>query len=135
MRMRAISVVIAIVCGSITMTATAASAEPPLFVSVFIDTAGPRGGIAVVGDSVMLGSAYEAPLVPGWGPSVARMLADRGWGPVRMAAGVGFQAGKMVGGNPGANMSLSLTGQRATGFVPLVVVVSVARSDVIACSG
>ena len=72
----------------------------PNFVSVFIDTPGPRGSIAVVGDSVMLGSAYEPPLVPGWGPSLARMLADRGWGPVHMAAGVGFQAGKMVPGQP-----------------------------------
>src|SRR3954454_2264530 len=135
MRMRAISVVIAIVCGSIPMTVTAASAEPPLFVSVFIDTPGPRGGIAVVGDSVMLGAAYEAPLVAGWGPSLARMLADRGWGPVRMAAGVGVQAGKMVPGNPGANMSVWLTSQRAAGFDPPVIVVSVGPNDIIACSG
>ena len=28
------------------------------------------------------------------------MLSDRGWGPVRMAAGVGFQAGKMVARQP-----------------------------------
>jgi hypothetical protein len=35
-----------------------------------------------------------------------------------MAAGVGFQAGKMVPGNPGANMSVWLTGQRAAGFDP-----------------
>ncbi|HZX53334.1 MAG TPA: SGNH/GDSL hydrolase family protein, partial [Ilumatobacteraceae bacterium] len=118
-----------------TIAAPSASAEPPLFVSVFIDAAGPRGGIAVVGDSVMLGSAYEAPLVPGWGPSLARMLADRGWGPVRMAAGVGFQAGKMVPGNPGANMSVWLTSQRAAGFDPPVIVVSVGPNDIIACSG
>src|SRR3954451_4958114 len=135
MRMRAISVVIAIVCGSITMTATAASAEPPLFVSVFIDTPGPRGGIAVVGDSVMLGSAYEPPLVPGSGPSLARMLADRGWGPVRMAAGVVFQAGKKVPGNPGANMSLWLANQRGAGFDPPVIAISVGPNDIIACSG
>ena len=112
-----------------------ASAAAPNFVSVFIDTPGPRGSIAVVGDSLMLGSAYEAPLVPGWGPSLARMLGDRGWGPVHMAAGVGFQAGKMVASNPGANMSLWLVNQRAQGFDPQVIVVSMGPNDVIACSG
>src|SRR4029079_4334320 len=133
--MRGISVVLACVAAAGTITAPAASAEAPLFVSVFIETPGPRGAIAVVGDSVMLGSAYEPPLVPGWGPSVARMLADRGWGPVRMAAGVGFQAGKMVPNNPGANMSQWLATQRAAGFDPPVIAVSMGPNDVIACSG
>ena len=67
----------------------------------------------------MLGSAYEPPLVPGWGPSLAGLLADRGWGPVHMAAGVGFQAGKMIPNNPGANMSLWLMNQRSLGFDPV----------------
>jgi len=133
--MRGISAVMVAVCAAVTISAPPVSAAAPLFVSVFIDTPGPRGGIAVVGDSVMLGSAYEAPLVPGWGPSLARMLADRGWGPVRMAAGVGFQAGKMVPGNPGANMSLWLTTERAAGFDPPVILVSVGPNDIIACSG
>ncbi|MEY2416791.1 MAG: hypothetical protein QOH53_2125, partial [Ilumatobacteraceae bacterium] len=111
------------------------SAAAPNFVSVFIDTPGPRGSIAVVGDSVMLGSAYEPPLVPGWGPSLARLLADRGWGPVHMAAGVGFQAGKMIPNNPGANMSLWLVNQRAQGFDPEVIVASMGPNDILACSG
>ena len=125
----------AIVTTAVMVTAPPASAEGPLFVSVLIDAPGPRGAVAVIGDSVMLGSAYEAPLVPGWGPSLARMLADRGWGPVRMAAGVGFQAGRMVANNPGANMSLWLTTQRAAGFDPPVIVVSMGPNDIIACSG
>jgi hypothetical protein len=121
--------------GSGLVVAPHAVSAAPNFVSVFIDTPGPRGSIAVVGDSVMLGSAYEPPLVPGWGPSLARLLADRGWGPVHMAAGVGFQAGKMIPNNPGANMSLWLVNQRAQGFDPEVIVVSMGANDIIACSG
>ena len=129
------SVALALVGSGLAIAPQPASAAAPLFVSVFIDMPGPRGSIAVVGDSLMLGSAYEAPLVPGWGPSLARMLADRGWGPVHMAAGVGFQAGSKVASNPGANMSLWLTNQRASGFDPEVIVVSMGPNDIIACSG
>jgi hypothetical protein len=127
--------VMTVVLGGLVVTPHSASAAAPNFVSVFIETPGPRGAIAVVGDSVMLGSAYEAPLVPGWGPSLARMLADRGWGPVHMAAGVGFQAGSKVPTNPGANMSLWLTNQRAQGFDPAVIVASMGPNDILACSG
>ena len=119
-------------------TAVAVAPQPVfaerLFVSVFIDAPGPRGSIAVVGDSLMLGSAYGPPFENGWGPTLAQMLSDRGWGPVRMAAGVGFQAGKMVPGNPGANMSLWLTTQRAQGFDPQVIVASLGPNDIIACN-
>ena len=123
------------VVGTTVMIAPQPALADRLFVSVFIDTPGPRGGIAVVGDSVMLGSAYGPPFEAGWGPSLAQMLADRGWGPVRMAAGVGFQAGKMVAGNPGANMSLWLANQRAAGFDPPVIAVSIGPNDIIACGG
>jgi hypothetical protein len=63
------------------------------------------------------------------------MLADRGWGPVKMAAGVGFQAGKMVASNPGANMSLWLTTMRSQGFDPPVIVASMGPNDILACGG
>jgi hypothetical protein len=134
MRTRVILLVLAMVTGGLAFSPQHASAEV-LFVSVFKDTPGPRGGIAIVGDSVMLGSAYEPPLVPGWGPSLAQLLADRGWGPVRMAAGVGFQAGKLVANNPGANMSLWLTYQRSLGFDPSVIVVSIGPNDMLGCAG
>jgi hypothetical protein len=121
---------------------TAVAIAPPpvfadrLFVSVFIDTPGPRGSIAVVGDSLMLGSAYGPPFENGWGPTLAQMLSDRGWGPVRMAAGVGFQAGsKVPASQSGANMSLWLTTQRAQGFDPQVIVASMGANDIIACAG
>ncbi len=134
MRTKVISVAMAIVGGGLMVAPQPASAAPD-FVTVIREAPGPRGAIAVVGDSVMLGSAYEPPLVPGWGPSLAQMLADRGWGPVRMAAGVGFQAGKLVRNNPGANMSLWLTTQRAGGFDPSVIVVSIGPNDILGCLG
>jgi hypothetical protein len=52
--------------------------QMPIYVDLDKPVIGPRGPVAVVGDSVMLGSAYET---NGWGPSVAQMLVDRGWGP------------------------------------------------------
>jgi hypothetical protein len=134
MRAKVISVVMTIVSSGL-MVAPRPTSAVPLFVTVIRDAPGPRGAIAVVGDSVMIGSAYEPPLVPGWGPSLAQMLADRGWGPVRMAAGVGFQAGKLVAGNPGANMSLWITTQRAAGFDPSVIVVSIGPNDILGCLG
>ena len=134
MRIRVISVVMAMI-GTVVAIAPQPVFAERLFVSVFIDTPGPRGSIAVVGDSLMLGSAYGAPFEAGWGPTLAQMLSDRGWGPVHMAAGVGFQAGKMVAGNPGANMSLWLTNQRAEGFDPQVIVASMGPNDIIACNG
>lgn len=134
MRTRGILLVLAVLSGGVVLAPPAASAEV-LFVSVTRDAPGPRGPIAVVGDSVMLGSAYEPPLVPGWGPSLAGLLADRGWGPVHMAAGVGFQAGKLIPNLPTANMSLWLINQRALGFDPSVIVVSMGPNDIIACQG
>ncbi|HEY7627696.1 MAG TPA: hypothetical protein VH761_11535, partial [Ilumatobacteraceae bacterium] len=125
--------VIAATSAGLTVAPGQASAER-LFVSVFIENPGPRGGIAIVGDSVMLGSAYGPPFESGWGPTLANMLADRGWGPVHMAAGVGFQAGKLVGNNPGANMTLWLAHQRSIGFDPSVIVVSIGPNDALGCA-
>ena len=122
------------IVGAVFVVAPQPAFAERLFVSVFIDAPGPQGSIAVVGDSLMLGSAYGAPFEDGWGPTLAQMLSDRGWGPVRMAAGVGFQAGKMVANNPGANMSKWLTDQRAQGFDPQVIVASMGPNDIIACN-
>jgi hypothetical protein len=135
---RAVSFVaaaIAVVFGGLVVGPSAASAGP-VVVEASIDTPGPRGGIAVVGDSVMLGSAYDASISPGWGPSLTQLLSDRGWGPVRMRAGGGFQAGRMLPPVAvGANLSVWLTDQFATGFDPSVVVVSLGANDIGMCSG
>jgi hypothetical protein len=104
----------------------------PIFVELDKPAPGPRGAVAVVGDSVMLGSAYET---NGWGPSVAQMLVDRGWGPVRMKAGVGFQTGRLNASNAGADMSRWLRLQRASGFDPHVLMVSLGPNEILACNG
>ena len=134
MRTRVILLVLALVSGSLAVAPGSASAEV-LFDTVLRSAPGARGGIAVIGDSLMLGSAYEPPLVPGWGPSLAQLLADRGWGPVRMVAGVGFQAGNLVPNFPSLNMSKELTYERSIGFDSAVIVVSLGPNDMIACSG
>ncbi|MGZ4738965.1 MAG: SGNH/GDSL hydrolase family protein [Ilumatobacteraceae bacterium] len=134
MRTRVILLVVAMVSGGLVITPQTASAEV-LFDTVVRDAPGPLGPIAVVGDSLMLGSAYEAPLVSGWGPSLAQLLADRGWGPVRMVAGVGFQAGKFLPNLPSANMSKELIYERSIGFDPAVIVVSLGPNDMLNCNG
>lgn len=53
------------------------------------DTTRSRGSVAVIGDSVLLGSAIYSPTLP------AR-LAGQGWGPIRFRAGVGYKAGPVV---------------------------------------
>src|SRR5215210_6513237 len=111
---------------------TVSAADMPIFVDLDKPAPGPRGPVAVVGDSVMLGSAYET---SGWGPSVAQILVDRGWGPVRMKAGVGFQTGRLNTSNPGADMSRWLRLQRASGFDPHVIMVSLGPNEILACSG
>ena len=110
----------------------AAAQEMPIFVELDKPSIGPRGPVAVVGDSVMLGSAYET---NGWGPSVAQMLVDRGWGPVRMKAGMGFQTGRLNASNPGADMSRWLRQQRGSGFDPHVIMVSIGPNEILMCNG
>jgi len=125
------------VCAAVVATtplggSVAHAAPMPIFVELVKPAPGPRGAVAIIGDSVMLGSAYET---DGWGPSVAQMMVDRGWGPVRLKAGVGFQTGRLIPGNPGANMSRWLLDQRAAGFDPPVIMVSLGPNEIKACGG
>lgn len=91
---------------------------------------GPRGAVTVIGDSVMLGSVLET---DGYGPSVAQMLVDRGWGPVRVVAGVGLQAGSVVA-DPGANMSKWVIDRRAEGWDSPSYMVSLGPNDIGNCN-
>jgi hypothetical protein len=94
--------------------------------------AGPRGAIAVIGDSVMVGSAMET---AGYGPSIQQVLADRGWGPIRVRAGVGFQTGRLNPTDPANNIAVWLYDQRRTGFDPPVIAVNLGANDIKACRG
>ena len=94
--------------------------------------AGPRGAIAVIGDSLMVGSAMET---SGWGPSVQQLLVERGWGPIRVRAGVGFQTGRLNPSDPANNLAVWLYDQRRSGFDPPVVAVNLGANDIKACRG
>ena len=107
------------------------AAAAPIFVETFKPAAGPRGAITILGDSVMLGSAYE---LPGYGPSLAQRLVGQGWGPVLTKTGVGFQAGLNVASNPGANMSVYVKAQRAAGWDSPIYVVNIGGNDILGCS-
>lgn len=106
-----------------------ASAET-LFAQYIKPLPGPRGAVTVIGDSVMLGSALET---NGYGPSVAQMLVDRGWGPVRMVAGVGLQAGLVVS-TPGANMTKWVIDRRAEGWDTPTYMVALGSNDIGNCN-
>ena len=123
----------AIVVGAIAMAvpgATPVSAAPPIFMETFHPEAGPRGAVTILGDSVMLGSAYE---MPGYGPSLAQMLAARGWGPILTKTGVGVQTGFKVGGEGGANMGSYVRQQRAAGWDSPIYIVNLGGNDILAC--
>jgi lysophospholipase L1-like esterase len=129
-----------------TTGATALGAAPPVpvppttappssgqgVVETTIPTIGPYGGIALVGDSLLVGSSLET---NDWGPSVARLLVDRGWGPVRTRAGVGFQTGRTLPSTSTANLGTWLYQQRLDGFDPAVVLVNLGTNDINSCRG
>lgn len=56
------------------------------YCDTWTSTNGPRGSIALLGDSVLLGSS---PFISS--PSLVDVLTRQGWGPVRMTAAVGLQ--------------------------------------------
>ncbi len=93
---------------------------------------GPRGAIAVIGDSLMVGAVTET---GGYAPSIQQVLADRGWGPIRVRAGVGFQTGRLNPTDPANNLAVWLFNQRRTGFDPPVVAVNLGANDIKACRG
>lgn len=86
----------------------------------------------MIGDSLMVGSAAET---GGYMPSIQQLLADRGWGPIRVRAGVGFQTGRLNPADPANNLAVWLYDQRRTGFDPPVVAVNLGANDIKACRG
>lgn len=130
---RALTVAMAIVAGTVALggpSPTPVVAAPPIFMETFHPEPGPRGAITILGDSVMLGSAYE---MPGYGPSLAQMLQARGWGPVLTKTGVGVQTGYKVGGEGGANMGSYVRQQRAAGWDSPIYIVNLGGNDILAC--
>ena len=105
-------------------------AAPPIFVETASPAPGPRGSIAVIGDSVMLGSVWET---GGYGPSLGAMLAGDGWGPVVSKAGVGVQTGRFLPPSSGANMATWITNRRRLGWDAGTFVINLGANEVSSC--
>ena len=110
--------------------ATPATAAPPIFVETASPAPGPRGSIAVIGDSVMLGSVWDT---GGYGPSLGAMLAGDGWGPVVSKAGVGVQTGRFLPAGSGANMATWITNRRRLGWDAGTFVINLGANEVSSC--
>lgn len=121
-----------VVAGGSTMPATAPPASSQSVVETDLATVGPYGAIALIGDSLLVGSSLDS---NGWGPSIARLLVDRGWGPVRVRAGVGYQTGRTLPTTSPANLGTWLSQQRLDGFDPAVVLVNLGTNDINSCRG
>lgn len=83
---------LAVGCTALAITAAAAfDAQPPtaeaaLANQVFDSTPRVHGPVTVLGDSVLQGALI-------YGPTIVTRLAERGWGPIRARAGVGYSTG------------------------------------------
>jgi hypothetical protein len=89
-------------------------------------TPGPLGAITLIGDSVLVGSGYEPSSLP-------TQLAQRGWGPIRFRAGLGYSAGNFQA--PGSQRSAAnwIRWWRQGGWDAPNVVVNVGNNDVGVC--
>ncbi len=104
----------------------AVHAEPAPFVrSAFVATPGPLGPVTLIGDSVLVGASYE--------PSLATLLAQRGWGPITYRAGAGFTAGNFQSADSEASAANWITWWRQEGWDPPNVVVNLGSNDVGFC--
>ncbi len=130
------SLTASLVCSAVMVAVAAApitaDALEQTIAEVTKSTPGPRGGIAVIGDSVLFGSVLET---GGYGPSIEQMLSERGWGPVRARAGVGFQTGRLNPDDTVRNLAVWLIQQRLEGFDPAVVAVNLGANDISVCNG
>ena len=113
----------------ITGAARPAEAAPPLWIEEVLPLAGPRGPVAIVGDSVMLGSVWHT---QGYGPSLGDLLLADGWGPITSKAGAGLQTGRFLPGHPG-NMTLWLQNLRRVGWDAPTFVVNLGANEVTTC--
>lgn len=93
----------------------------PLSDETFNPTTGPLGPIGVIGDSVMFGSMI-------YSPTLSDQLAARGWGPIRVRAGVGYSTGAFTVPTE-ARSSYWIKVWRQRGWDPQNVVVNLGGND------
>lgn len=110
------------VAGPIVSTPPIAEAAPR---ETFHAAAGPLGPISVIGDSVLLGSVLV-------GPTLSDHLAARGWGPIRVRAGEGYNTG-VFGGTTTFKTPYWIQAWRQQGWDPADVVVNLGANDSGSC--
>ena len=126
-RMRAVLLATALLSTAVIASAGETASAEVLLVDRLRSEVGPLGPISVLGDSVLLGSAY-------FGPTLDDQLISRGWGPVRIRAGVGNSTGKFTN-------KLEVTAPywikrwRAEGWDPVDIVVNLGANDSATCEG
>jgi hypothetical protein len=89
---------------------------------------GPLGGISLIGDSLLLGSADGLS-----NPGLPRLLSDAGWGPVNYLAGKGYTTGRNLGGNKVSTAAYWITRWRSEGWDPSTIVVNLGNNDEAFC--
>ncbi len=100
---------------------TASSSEP----QIDITAPGPLGPITVLGDSVLVGAAIE--------PSLPRLLAEQGWGPVRFRAGLGYSAGNYLPAGSRFSVANWITWWRTAGWDAPNVAINLGNNDIGFC--
>lgn len=88
---------------------------------------GPLGPVTVIGDSVLVGAAYE--------PSLPSRLADLGWGPIRFRASGGGSTGFHLDDRHEASLRNWVRWWRETGWDAPTVIVNLGANDAGICSG
>jgi hypothetical protein len=94
-------------------------------VQIDIAAPGPLGAITVIGDSVLVGAAIE--------PTLANLLAQAGWGPVRYRAGLGYSAGNFQPAGSTYSVANYIRWWRASGWDAPNVMVNLGNNDVGFC--
>ncbi len=88
-----------------------------------------RGSIGLIGDSVLLGSS------PGMStPNLPTLLADSGWGPIRMTTALGMKAYSAVVGQRGISLFHWFARWKAEGFAPKAIAVNVGANNLSTCT-
>lgn len=115
----------AVVIAAAMTLAFANTADPPVSAALangtFDPTVGPLGPITVIGDSVMQGSVI-------YSPTLSDQLVGRGWGPVRVRAGVGYSTG-FFNASTQAKATYWIALWRDIGWNPRDVVVNLGAND------
>jgi hypothetical protein len=114
-------VVAAAALGVAVANVPAQPAEAALANGTFDPRVGPLGPITVIGDSVLQGSVI-------YSPTLSDHLVGRGWGPVRVRAGVGYSTG-FFSTTTEAKATYWIGLWRSTGWNPRDVVVNLGAND------